>query len=115
MTGPRGEALRQRREARFDSWFRDRRWRVCTEITGDRVSDTGIVRYSGGFFRMDPPGIFQTPLGHKGRAGYLIQEVDPDGGDRDVPPVPFGRRTLEHAIEKYGAVSGLPAKDPKVT
>jgi hypothetical protein len=110
----RGDALRQRREARFDEWFKDRRWRVCAEMNGEREANGSTVHYRGGFFRIDPPAVFQTPLGHKGRSGYLVQEVDKEG--RDIPDSrhPFGRRTLEHAVSAYQSVTGLPAKDPHI-
>jgi hypothetical protein len=110
----RAETLARSRAEKFDSWFATRRWRVCAEVSGLRERDGHKVLYHRGFFKIEPPGVFQTPLGHKGRTGYLVQEVDGEGHDKEgTSPVAFGRRTLEHAINSYAAVTGLPEKDPK--
>lgn len=111
--------LQRSRDAKFDLWFRDRHWRVMTEESGDRTWDgedadgnqvTLVVHYDSGHFVIDQPGVFQTPLGHKGRAGFIIRETDAEGAD--LPgniTAAFGRAALERAIERYGAVTGLPA------
>ena len=110
----RAEYLRSSSRQKFEQWFKDRHWRVCTEMTGNRVKDGYIVIYYKGFFQVTPPGTFQTPLGHRGRSGYLIQETD--AGGTDLPgtePVPFGRAALLHAIEEFGLVKDLPKRDPR--
>jgi hypothetical protein len=106
--------LASSREEKFDHWFAGRCWRVCTEITGPRVLDGHRIDYYRGYFLMEPPGTFQTPLGHRGRQGYLIQEISmEDGTDCPTDPVAFGRQALEKAIERYGLITGLPRRDPR--
>jgi len=110
----RTAALHASAEEKYAAWFSGRHWRVCEEITGNRTIEGKKVSYYRGFFRVEPPGVFQTPLGHKGRKGYLIREIDAQG--KDLPgtePVPFGRMVLERAAEDFSAVTGLPPRDPR--
>jgi len=113
-TEERTAALHASSEEKYLSWFRDRHWRVSTEITGDRTKDGHKIFYFKGFFQVEGPGVFQTPLRHKGRKGYLIQETGADG--KDLPgtkPVPFGRTVLERASGQFGHITGLPKRDPR--
>jgi hypothetical protein len=107
------QTLADSRESKFRHWFENRRWRVCHEITGTWTKDGHRISYFRGFFQMDPPGTFQTPLGHRGRKGYLIQETEPDGTDCQTEPVAFGRQALERAQERFGLITGLPPRDPR--
>ncbi len=108
------ELLRRAREEKFAGWFRGRYWRVCHEITGNREKDGFVVSYFRGHFQVKAPAVFQTPLGHKGRSGYLIQEINSAGSDLPgTQPHPFGRKALEHAISLYHSVTGLPERDPR--
>jgi hypothetical protein len=112
----RSAALSRSRTERFDSWFKDRRWRVLEEMSGQRERDGSTVIYDAGEFWVSWPGIFQTPLGHRGRHGFLIREVDPQTG-ADLEPavdVAFGFVTLSTAVERYQAVRGLPSEPRKV-
>jgi len=93
---------------RFASWFEGRRWRVMTELSGT-VAVGGIqVAYDRGAFEIDSPGIFITPLGNRGRRGYLVAETGPDGCDLPVHAEAFGEATLRRAQRDYGLVTGLP-------
>lgn len=107
--------LRYSREDRQQAWFGDgRHWRVCGEITGNRIKDGFKVFYFRGFFQVAPPGVFQTPFGYKGRSGYLIQETDAEG--KDLPgtaPQTFGRMALARANNIHHSVTGLPERDPR--
>jgi hypothetical protein len=107
---------------KFEQWFSGRHWRVASEVSGERAGEAaGLppdceVRYQDGFFAVRPPHVFRTPLGHSGRQGYLITETDADGNDLPgAIRAAFGRTTLTRAVREYGAVSGLPAKDPVLT
>jgi hypothetical protein len=113
-TGGRSQAMRQAQQERFDHWFRNRRWRVRDEVSGPRERDGLVIRYDRGEFWIDRPGIFQTPLGNRGRHGFLLRETGPDGHDLDPPvDVAFGYATLQTAISRYGAVQGLPDEPRK--
>lgn len=105
----RSEALRTARQDKFDQWFRFRRWRVAAEITEIREIDGDRVVYDHGEFWVDKPGVFQTPLGHKGRHGFVVCEVDAVTG-LDLQPLvqaAFGYASLQRAQEEYGAVRDL--------
>jgi hypothetical protein len=111
----RSAALARSRTERFDSWFKDRRWRVRTEMAGTREREGATVVYDGGEFWVTPPEVFKTPLGHRGRHGFLIREVSPQTGDDLVPftDVAFGHATLTDACVRYSAVRDLPAEPRK--
>lgn len=109
----RSSTLKESRQQKFDQWFKDRKWRVAAEISGTREQDGNTFRYHKGYFQIDRPGVFQTPLGHKGRAGYMLHEVDADGSDIPDSLAAFGRIALESAIKAYGSVTGLPDRDPR--
>ncbi len=110
----RTENLRRSSQENFDAWFKSRHWRVCSEVTGTKTMDGYRVYYFQGFFQVRPPAGFVTPLGRKGRSGYLIAEVDDQGKDLSGDLVyPFGRIVLEKAIGQYQSVSGLPGRDPR--
>lgn len=109
----RTENLHRSSQEKFDAWFKNRRWRVCAEITGTKTMDGHRVYYFQGFFQVRPPAGFVTPLGRMGRSGYLITEVDDQGSDLPGLAVPFGRIVLEKAIEQHHMITGLPARDPR--
>jgi hypothetical protein len=108
----RGAALRQIQQDRFDSWFRDRRWRVRTELNGLQDREGIPVQYDHGEFWVDPAGEFKTPFGHKGRHGFSICEVDPQTGADLEPRVSaaFGHKVLALAAGHYEAIRDLPDK-----
>jgi hypothetical protein len=114
-TQTRGEALRAVREAKFDSWFRGRCWRVAEEWTTTRMVGGDEVAYDKGEFWVTPPGVFQTPLGHKGRHGFVIREIEPQSGIDKHPAVQaaFGFSTLKMANERYNCIRGLPDEPRK--
>jgi hypothetical protein len=93
---------------RFAAWFEGRSWRVMAEKTGTVTAGSVRVTYDKGAFEISPPGVYSTPLGNRGRRGYLVIETGPDG--RDVPgtAAAFGEATLRRAWKEYGLVSGLP-------
>lgn len=74
-----------------------RKWRVLTEATGTVTADPvrGVkVVYRRGHFKIEGPGVFQSPLSfNKGKGGVLLQEVR---GGADVPGscVPVGEKIL---------------------
>lgn len=116
MTAPKklpADALKQARERKQAEWFNCRRWRVAEEVTGTRPFTANgvemIITYDRGQFKIPVPGKFKTPLGHAGRMGYLIVEMDEQGQDL-VPEVmaAFGATALRQAQARYGLIVGLP-------
>jgi hypothetical protein len=114
-------ALAEARERKFKEWFEGRRWRIADDWTGERpaIVDAGngtdmtlLLRFNHGRFLIPPPGRFHTPLGHGGRQGVIIIELDELGQDK-VPEraVPFGITTLKSAQKAYGLIVGLPGGD----
>ncbi len=96
---------------RFASWFEGRRWRVMSELSGTvSAGPSGIIRvvYDKGAFEIAPPGVYATPLGNRGRRGYLVIETGADGRDLPVCAEAFGEATLRRAQRDYGLVTGLP-------
>lgn len=112
----RGAALARSRMERFDTWFRDRRWRVRSEVTEVREQEDSVVIYDQGEFWVRPPEKFRTPFGNEGRHGFLIREIDPATGE-DLDPVndvAFGHILLVSAVSAYGAVRDLPPEQRKI-
>jgi hypothetical protein len=100
----RSQSLAAARQARFDKWFKDRKWRVATERTGESRDGDVVVTYDHGEFLVAEPGEFQTPLGNRGRHGFLIQEVDPaTGTDIEGSLAAFGLATLRNAAREHGS------------
>lgn len=93
---------------RLAPWFENRRWRVETELNGTVTIGGVKFTYDKGAFEVEPPGVFVTPLGHRGRHGYVIIEVDADGRDIPGTGTAFGDATLRRASKAYGTVTGLP-------
>ena len=92
---------------RFATWFEGRRWRVMDELSGT-VAVGGIqVAYDRGAFEIAQPGVYVTPLGNRGRRGYLVIETGADGCEA-LLAVAFGEATLRRAQRDYGLISGLP-------
>lgn len=103
----RSEALRRSRELKMSQWFGARRWRVATDVSSEN-DDVVIVQ---GEFWTKGGKVFQTPLGHKGRHGYILQEVTQDGVDIPNSRVTFGWVTLNTASEMFpGSVIDLPPR-----
>lgn len=109
-------ALREARERKFREWFEGRRWRIADEMSGERpVTIQGMtttMTFSAGQFTVPAPGKFHTPLGHAGRTGFLIIEIDAQGqditGDDGYPvTATFGATALAKAQEVYGQIVGL--------
>lgn len=98
-------------DRRIAGWFAARRWRVRAELNGT-MTDRGVkITYTGGAFEVDRPGAFATPLGHRGRHGYAIIEVDADGKDIPGTSAAFGEALLRRASRAYGTISGLPGEE----
>ena len=94
---------------RFASWFEGRLWRVMTELSGTAEPQGGIqITYDRGAFEISLPGVFVTPLGNRGRRGYLVIEHSSLGIDKPGTEAAFGEATLRRAQRDYGLVSGLP-------
>lgn len=108
MPASRSEALKAARQAAFDKWFKDRRWRIATEYDGEEhVAGKPVINYVRGEFHVVPPGKFETPLKHKGRHGFILQEVDPEtGADIEGSRTAWGIQVLRKAISQHGAVTG---------
>jgi hypothetical protein len=102
--------IQETRDRKFAEWFANRRWRVMSEVSGERTTEAGVtIKYDGGHFVVDKPGVFQTPLGHRGREGFIVREVGADGSDLpDGQTVPFGLSVLQRAAAQFQAVDGLP-------
>jgi hypothetical protein len=91
--------------ATYDDTFKNRHWRVCTEVNGELESEGGNkVTYVNGRFTVDPPAGFSV--------GYLIQETDEGGADLpDSKRMAVGLDSLRRAAEEYGSITGLPSED----
>jgi hypothetical protein len=108
----RGDALEAAREAKRAEWFRDRKWRVATELTYQRVIlEDGEMVTDQGEFWLTGALRFKTPLGHRGAHGFFVVEVDPVTGEDLVPLVQetFGHEALASAKERFGSIDTLPA------
>ncbi len=102
---PRSANIRSGKSAKFAAQFKDRLWRICTELNG--IGPAGRCR--DGEFWLNAGETVQTPFGNRTRHGYIIQEVSQDGRDLSTRPVAFGPQTLRRAAELYGSVVNLPA------
>jgi hypothetical protein len=115
-TNDKIERMKRAREKQFADWFERRHWRVATEIMGCRTRDGITILYDHGEFWVQHPGVFKTPLGHRGKRGFLVRETDANGVDVVPASVQaFGHLALKTAGEKYGTIRGLPPeprKDP---
>lgn len=120
----RSEVAKEARDRRLRGWFEKRRWRVMTEMSGERRKNlpckpgepqqVASIRYDQGeFWYTSPQGVFQTPFGYKGRHGFLIVELDPETGN-DLSPrnvVAFGHAVLAKAQDLWKCFpDGLPAE-----
>jgi hypothetical protein len=105
---PRSVALRAAREQRMVEWFRDRHWRVCTEL----MYETADISVKQGEFWILGGKVFRTPFGNKGTHGYILQEVERGTGAdiwRGTEPsrASFGWITISHAAEMFpGSIAG---------
>lgn len=93
--------------SKFESWFKDRSWRVVTEAAGEHeLADGVVITYVAGEFTINQRGKYKTPLGQVGRLGVLVAELDPDGQDTGEMAA-FSMATLHRAQERYGMIAGL--------
>lgn len=95
-------------DKRLAPWFENRRWRVMTETSGNVTLGGVNIGYAVGEFHIDQPGVFVTPMGHRGRHGFLVIETDDAGRDIPGSEQAFGEATLRRASAAFGTVSGLP-------
>lgn len=110
----RSEALKASHVRRMAEWFEGRRWRVCSELNTDQQD---ILVKNGEFWVKDGK-VFRSPLGNKGKHGYILQEVDEAGNDiwsaeLDPAPVraPFGWVTIRNASEMFpGSIIEVPPR-----
>jgi hypothetical protein len=93
---------------RLATWFSGRHWRVMHEVSGTVTLGQVRIAYANGEFEIAPPGVFVTPLGNRGRRGYLVIETGEDGADVPGSAVAFGEAALRRAQQAHGTVSGLP-------
>jgi hypothetical protein len=99
-------------DKRLEEWFGKRRWRVMAERDGTVTLDRGVsCTYRAGMFEIDPPGVYITPLGTRGRRGCLVIEQDEGGKDIPGSEQAFGESLLRRAQRAYGTVSGLPEEE----
>jgi hypothetical protein len=96
---------------RLAAWFKDRRWRVMTELSGGVTMQGAKVTYARGAFEIAQPGVFVTPLGNRGRHGYVIIETGEDGADVPGSARVFGEAALRRAQQAHGTITGLPEED----
>ncbi len=107
LRGSRSVNIRAAKRSQLEQWFRMRRWRVMTELSGTGPEGT----CERGEFRLKPPATFTTPFGNTGRHGFIIQEIDPvTGSDLSTRPAAFGQQVLRLAEERFGAVVNLPPR-----
>lgn len=103
------DVLKAAREAKVTEWFEGRRWRVMDEADGQREvpGSPGITAtYRAGHFKIEGPGKFQTPLGHSGKNGILVAEIDAVGQDTGKYAA-FGATALKQAQERFGLIVGI--------
>ena len=86
---------------RFAAWFEGRRWRVMTELSGIVAAGGIRVAYDRGAFEIAQPGVYVTPLGNRGRRGYLVVETGADG--RDLPV--HARRSVRRRCAAPSAIT----------
>lgn len=98
-------------EDRLAPWFKDRRWRVRTELDGSVTLGGVKITYAKGAFEIAQPGVYVTPLGSSGRKGYVIVETDGDGHDIPGTGTALGEAALRRAQEAFGTITGLPAEE----
>lgn len=96
-------------EDRLASWFKDRRWRVMAEKTGTVTIGGVEFAFDKGAFEISPPGVYVTPLGSRGKRGYVLIETSEDGTDIPGTGVAFGEAALRRANAAWDTISGLPA------
>lgn len=92
----------------WDEYFGTRKWRVATEITGTDEGDPSSVRFTAGKFEIEN-GSFCSPLSSaRGKAGVILQEVDPHGGPHPGADIPGSRIAVGVVVfrraRKEGAV-----------
>lgn len=99
-------------DARLAAWFENHEWRVQDALSGQAVSSDGIrATYDHGAFEIAAPGVFISPLGHRGRRGFILERTD--GAQCDLPvEAAFGETTLRRAQAAFGPIAGLPAQSP---
>jgi hypothetical protein len=100
----RSEAIRSARDRKLEDWFGKRRWRIATELNGK----LGEANYREGEFWLPEGKVFRTPLGHVGRHGFALQEIDAQGndvadGEGHPVRVTFGWTILRKAHERWPA------------
>lgn len=95
-------------DKRLAAWFEGRRWRVMTELDGTVTVGGVRFTYCKGAFEIEPPGVFVTPFGSRGRHGFVIIETGEDGRDIPGTGTSFGGAVLHRANEAYHTISGLP-------
>lgn len=105
----RASQIKGAKRQKLDEWFKGRQWRICTELSGP--VEGGVCK--DGQIILAAPAEFQTPLGNRGRRGYIVQEVDAAGNDLSTRPQIFGIQVLRETQELYGAIVNLPPKRPR--
>jgi hypothetical protein len=93
----------------WDDLFKGRKWRVAEELTGkaaDPAQPGVVVSFDRGWFSMDAPGAYRSPLStNLGRRGVILAETDPDGAvDLPGPRIAVGVHALKKARLEYNAV-----------
>lgn len=94
---------------RLAPWFEHNSWQVI-DLTGT-VTDGGVkITYDSGVFEIEPPGVYVSPFGTRGRRGILIERID--GEDCDLPvEAAFGESVLRRAQAAFGPIGGLPEEE----
>lgn len=109
-----GTALTNAHHDEVERWFGSgRRWRICTELDGpvSLGEDKPSAIFRRGEFTLDTPWTFLTPLGRRGTAGVVIQEVDEAGNDVPGSRATFGMQQLKRVARQYnGCVTNLPTR-----
>jgi hypothetical protein len=119
MIRTRTDGAQEARDRRFRAAFENRSYRVMTEITTRRdepahgravIYDKGeLWVVATGSRELDAGDKFTTPLGDQGFHGFLVQETDFEGTDLPHRAV-FGHTALTTAAERFGHITGLPAR-----
>ena len=98
-------------DRRLAPWFEHRRWRVLAELDGE-VTLAGVkIAFAAGTFEIGQPGVYVTPLGARGRRGFVIIETGEDGQDIAGTEAAFGEAALRRANASWDTISGLPEEE----
>jgi hypothetical protein len=84
-----------------------RKWRIAEELSGDVPVEPGVtVRFDRGWFSMEAPGAYRSPLStNLGRRGVVLVRTSDDGSvDSPGSRIAIGVHALKRARLQFNAV-----------